>query len=233
MARTSAHGRVGRQLMLDGRAGRAVEALEHALSSAETENDRRDPSTRQVLAQAWLAAGDPARARAIAEEVLTCCLEIGCPSGRDRGGGDSVGGRSTRRNRLSGGPAHRRGAGDRGSPDRRDRRLQPDALCARRACLAGGAAGIARRARRASPSCPRSVHKDGSRWPSPRRLDRARSSHDDSVQRVIGSSSATADVGRVRSSASRLMVDEVNMVPKASSGRGTNCRLIGAGSGAG
>jgi len=35
------------------------------------------PWVRQALAQAWLAAGDPTRARAIAEDTLTNCLEIG------------------------------------------------------------------------------------------------------------------------------------------------------------
>jgi hypothetical protein len=38
-----------------------------------------EPRIRQALAQAWLTAGDPARARAhaIAETILTFCLEIG------------------------------------------------------------------------------------------------------------------------------------------------------------
>jgi tetratricopeptide (TPR) repeat protein len=77
LARASAYSRVGRQLVLDGRAAEAVAALEHALSCCKDGNRAVEPFARHVLAQAWLAAGDPARARAIAEETLTCCLEIG------------------------------------------------------------------------------------------------------------------------------------------------------------
>jgi class 3 adenylate cyclase len=72
-----AHGRLGRQLLLDGRPAEAVEALEHALSFCSDGNRAAEPWLRQALAQAWLAAGDPARARAIAEDTLTNCLEIG------------------------------------------------------------------------------------------------------------------------------------------------------------
>jgi hypothetical protein len=63
--------------VLDGRATEAVEAIEHALSACNDGNRSLEPWIRHALAQAWLAAGDPARARVIAEEALTDCLEIG------------------------------------------------------------------------------------------------------------------------------------------------------------
>jgi adenylate cyclase len=72
-----AHGRLGRQLLLDGRPAEAVDALEHALSFCSDGNRAVEPWLRQALAEAWLAAGDPARARGIAEDTLTSCLEIG------------------------------------------------------------------------------------------------------------------------------------------------------------
>jgi adenylate cyclase len=71
------HGRLGRQLLLDGRPLEAVEALERALSFCSDGNRNMEPWLRQALAQAWLAAGDPARARAIAEDTLASCLQIG------------------------------------------------------------------------------------------------------------------------------------------------------------
>jgi hypothetical protein len=74
---TFGYGRLGRQLVLDGNARAAVEAIEHALSCCNDGNRSVEPWLRQALAQAWLAAGDTARARAIAEETLTRCLEIG------------------------------------------------------------------------------------------------------------------------------------------------------------
>jgi hypothetical protein len=76
-ARAFAYGRLGRQLVLDGHATDAVEAIEHALSCCSDGNRSGEPWLRQALAQAWLAAGDTARARAIAEETLISCLEIG------------------------------------------------------------------------------------------------------------------------------------------------------------
>jgi class 3 adenylate cyclase/tetratricopeptide (TPR) repeat protein len=77
LSRASAYSRLGRQLVLDGRAAEAVPALEHALSCCKDGNRAVEPFARHVLAQAWLATGDPARARAIAEETLTYCLDIG------------------------------------------------------------------------------------------------------------------------------------------------------------
>jgi len=69
--------RYGRQLLLDGRATEAVEALEHALTYCATSGGWIEPWVRQVLAQAWLAAGDPVRARALAEGALGTCLDTG------------------------------------------------------------------------------------------------------------------------------------------------------------
>ncbi len=63
--------------MLDGRATDAVEAMEHALSCCNDGNRSMEPWLWHALAQAWFAAGDAARARAIAEETLTKSLEIG------------------------------------------------------------------------------------------------------------------------------------------------------------
>jgi hypothetical protein len=77
LARTFAYGRLGRQLVLDGHATDAVQTIEHALSCCKDGNRSVEPWLRQALAQAWLAAGDTARARAIAEETLAHCLEIG------------------------------------------------------------------------------------------------------------------------------------------------------------
>ena len=76
-ARAFGYGRLGRQLVLDGQAAEAVEAIEHALSGCNDGNRSLESELRQMLAHAWLAAGDPARARAIAEETLTSCLRIG------------------------------------------------------------------------------------------------------------------------------------------------------------
>jgi len=76
LAGSIAYSRLGRQLILDGRATEAVAALEHALSCCNDGN-RVEPFVRHVLAQGWLAAGDPARAHAIAEETVTTCLEMG------------------------------------------------------------------------------------------------------------------------------------------------------------
>ncbi len=76
-SRVYAHSRLGRQLLLDGQAAQAVEALEHAASLCSEGNRSFEPTIRQALAQAWLAAGDPARARAIAEDTLTNCLDVG------------------------------------------------------------------------------------------------------------------------------------------------------------
>lgn len=77
MSRLSSHGRLGRQLLLDDRAAEAVEALEYALSLCGDVKRVDETFLRHALAQAWLAAGDPARARAIAEDSLRHCLAIG------------------------------------------------------------------------------------------------------------------------------------------------------------
>ncbi len=77
MSRITAHGHLGRQLTLDGQPGRALEALEYAASLCGEGKRLEEPGIRQAMAQAWLAAGDPARARAIADEVLTYCLGVG------------------------------------------------------------------------------------------------------------------------------------------------------------
>jgi class 3 adenylate cyclase len=77
MSRIIAHGRLGRQLLLDGDAGRAVEALEFALSLCGDGRRIEEPWVRSALAQARLAAGEPARACEIAEHALAYCLEIG------------------------------------------------------------------------------------------------------------------------------------------------------------
>jgi hypothetical protein len=63
--------------VLDGHAADGVEAIEHGLSSCNDGNRSIEPWLRQALAQACLAAGDAERARAIAEETMTKCLEIG------------------------------------------------------------------------------------------------------------------------------------------------------------
>ncbi len=77
MSRITAHGRLGRQLLLDGRPDRAIEALEHALSLCGEGKRMEEPGLRQTLAEAWLAAGDATRAREIADELLARCLETG------------------------------------------------------------------------------------------------------------------------------------------------------------
>jgi class 3 adenylate cyclase/tetratricopeptide (TPR) repeat protein len=77
LTRAFAYGRLSRQLVLDGRAAEAIEAIEHALSACNDGNRSLEPWIRQALAQAWLAAGDPTRAQAIAEETLSNCLDIG------------------------------------------------------------------------------------------------------------------------------------------------------------
>jgi hypothetical protein len=77
MSRIGAHGSLGGQLLLDGQARQAVEALEYALSLCGDGKRIWEPRLRHLLAQAWLAAGDTARARALAEETLVHCLQIG------------------------------------------------------------------------------------------------------------------------------------------------------------
>jgi hypothetical protein len=77
LSRISAHGALGIQLLLDGRADQAVESREYALSLTSNGNRNFAPHLRQALAQACLAAGDPVRSRALAETILADCLEIG------------------------------------------------------------------------------------------------------------------------------------------------------------
>ena len=167
LSRITAHGRLGRQLLLDGQADRAVEALEYAASLCGDGKRIEEPWLRQALAQAWLAAGDPARARAIAEEVLTYCLEIGSRLVAIEAA-VTLSAALRAETGVGGGAADRRGAGDRRSPDRRDRRPQPDAVRPRRARRAGGAARRRRPTARLSPPRPRGVHADGRHRPRPR-----------------------------------------------------------------
>jgi hypothetical protein len=79
LARSLAYSRLGQQLVLDRRATEAIEALQHALSCCNEANLGMSigPSLRYSLARAWLAAGDAARARPIAEDALTECLNVG------------------------------------------------------------------------------------------------------------------------------------------------------------
>ncbi|MBI1816961.1 MAG: AAA family ATPase [Deltaproteobacteria bacterium] len=63
LARTIAHSRLGRQLLLDGRVAEAAEALEYAQSFSKDGNRSQAPFIAHALAQARLAAGEPARAR--------------------------------------------------------------------------------------------------------------------------------------------------------------------------
>ena len=60
-SRQWAHGRLGRQLILDGRAAEAVEALEHAMSFCSEGNRNLAPWMRQALAQASRRAPVPSR----------------------------------------------------------------------------------------------------------------------------------------------------------------------------
>jgi class 3 adenylate cyclase len=72
-----AHSRLGRQLLLDGRATEAADVLEYAQSFSRDGNRTQEPFIAQALAAARLEAGEPARARAIAEAALDDCLAIG------------------------------------------------------------------------------------------------------------------------------------------------------------
>ncbi|HXQ21536.1 MAG TPA: hypothetical protein VN812_07675 [Candidatus Acidoferrales bacterium] len=62
---------------LDGQAAKAAEALEYAQSFSKDGNRTQEPFIAQALAQARLEAGEPARARAMAETARDDCLEIG------------------------------------------------------------------------------------------------------------------------------------------------------------
>jgi hypothetical protein len=77
VSRLNAHGSLGIQLLLDGQADQAIESLEYALSLATLGSLNFSPHFKHVLAQAWLAAGNPKSSRAVAEESLTHCLQIG------------------------------------------------------------------------------------------------------------------------------------------------------------
>jgi class 3 adenylate cyclase len=77
LAHQMAHSRLGRQLLLEGRAAEAADVLEYAQSFSRDGNRTQEQFTAQVLAQARLEAGEPGRARAMAEAVLDDCLAIG------------------------------------------------------------------------------------------------------------------------------------------------------------
>ena len=71
------HSRLGRQLLLDGRATEAAATLEHALTLGGDSAGWIAPWIRLMLADACLAAGDPVRARALAEGALATGLATG------------------------------------------------------------------------------------------------------------------------------------------------------------
>ena len=77
LAHQIALSRLGRQLLLEGRAAEAVEALEHAQSFSRDGNRTQELFVAQALAQARLEAGEPAPARVIAEAALDASLELG------------------------------------------------------------------------------------------------------------------------------------------------------------
>ena len=81
LARQIAHSRLGRQLLLDGRAAEAVEALEYAQSFSKDGNRTQELFVAQALAQARLEAGEPARARAMAAAALNDSLQLGARLG--------------------------------------------------------------------------------------------------------------------------------------------------------
>jgi len=77
LAHQVAHSRLGRQLLLDGRPAEAADALEYAQSFSKDGNRSQELFVAQALAQARLAAGEPARARAMAEAALGESLKLG------------------------------------------------------------------------------------------------------------------------------------------------------------
>ena len=77
VSRVGAHTALGELLLLDGHAERAVETLEYALSLCGPGVYNAEPYLRCCLAHASLASGDLRRARVLAEEALTHCLENG------------------------------------------------------------------------------------------------------------------------------------------------------------
>ena len=76
-SRIGAHTALGVQLTLDGHTDRAAETWEYALSLCGPGFRNLEPYLHCGLAHASLAAGNPGKARAVAEEALTHCLEIG------------------------------------------------------------------------------------------------------------------------------------------------------------
>jgi class 3 adenylate cyclase/tetratricopeptide (TPR) repeat protein len=77
LSRISSNGQLGRLLLLDGQPEQAIDAFEYALSLCGDGRLVEEPWLAQALAQARLAAGDPGRARTIAEDALSRCLQIG------------------------------------------------------------------------------------------------------------------------------------------------------------
>ena len=70
------HGRLGQQLLLDGRVTEAIEALEYAQSLSKDGNRTQEPWIATALAGARLAAGDLARAQSEAESAFRQCLAL-------------------------------------------------------------------------------------------------------------------------------------------------------------
>jgi class 3 adenylate cyclase len=80
-SRISAYSALGMQYFLDGDLQRAGEAWEYARSLTAPGARFLDPALRYFLANTALAGGNPERARGIAEETLTSCLEMGARLG--------------------------------------------------------------------------------------------------------------------------------------------------------
>ena len=85
LARQIAHSRLGRQLLLEGRATEAADVLEYAQSFSRDGNRTVEPFIAQALAQARLEAGEPARAFCKIYSRASRRLSFGDATRRHRG----------------------------------------------------------------------------------------------------------------------------------------------------